>query len=177
MNHCNKSDNRERRRISGHGECSEQFQKRKMVTQRNDCSCHWWHSWNWVLNTTLFFIINLITELSKTLLAKWPFCLFFYLFYNVFRQATVEELAGLGAVVHTCSRNEVELNKCFKEWQRKGFVVTGSVCDVTSPDQREALIQEVGSKFSGKLNILVSVCIKSFLFEALIISICPCDEI
>lgn len=71
-------------------------------------------------------------------------------------QATVEELAGLGAVVHTCSRNEVELNKCLKEWQRKGFVVTGSVCDVTSPDQREALIQEVGSKFSGKLNILVN---------------------
>ncbi|ESR48863.1 Tropinone reductase [Citrus sinensis] len=71
-------------------------------------------------------------------------------------QATVEELAGLGAVVHTCSRNEVELNKCLKEWQSKGFVVSGSVCDAASPDQREKLIQEVGSKFNGKLNILVN---------------------
>ncbi|CAK7325739.1 unnamed protein product [Dovyalis caffra] len=40
--------------------------------------------------------------------------------------ATVEELAGLGARVHTCSRNEEELNKCLKEWEAKGFVVTGS---------------------------------------------------
>lgn len=31
------------------------------------------------------------------------------------RNATVEELAGLGARVHTCSRNEEELNKCLKE--------------------------------------------------------------
>ncbi|KAJ0103226.1 hypothetical protein Patl1_06193 [Pistacia atlantica] len=38
----------------------------------------------------------------------------------------VEELAGFGAATHTCSRNEAELN----QWRIKGFVVSGSVCDV-----------------------------------------------
>ncbi|KAI4299530.1 hypothetical protein L6164_032982 [Bauhinia variegata] len=70
--------------------------------------------------------------------------------------AIVEDLAGFGATVHTCSRNEAELTKCLKEWQSKGFVVTGSVCDVSSPTQREKLIQEVGSIFNGKLNIYVN---------------------
>lgn len=70
--------------------------------------------------------------------------------------ATVEELAGLGARVHTCSRNEAELNQCLNDWKGKGFVVTGSVCDASSGEQREKLIQEVGSLFSGKLNILVN---------------------
>ncbi|KDP44893.1 hypothetical protein JCGZ_01393 [Jatropha curcas] len=70
--------------------------------------------------------------------------------------ATVEELAGLGARVHTCSRNEAELSKCLKEWEAKGFLVTGSVCDASSREQRENLIREVGSAFSGSLNILVN---------------------
>ncbi|KAJ4719968.1 putative Tropinone reductase [Melia azedarach] len=70
--------------------------------------------------------------------------------------ATVVELAGLGAVVHTCSRNEAELNKCLKEWQSRGFVVTGSVCDATSRPQREKFMEELGSIFNGKLNILVN---------------------
>uniref|UniRef100_A0A2P2KDP1 Uncharacterized protein MANES_10G026600 n=1 Tax=Rhizophora mucronata TaxID=61149 RepID=A0A2P2KDP1_RHIMU len=70
--------------------------------------------------------------------------------------ATVEELAGLGARVHTCSRNETELNKCLKDWEAKGFPVTGSVCDASSPPQREKLIEEVASVFNGKLNILVN---------------------
>lgn len=68
----------------------------------------------------------------------------------------VEELAGLGASVHTCSRNESDLNQCLKEWEGKGFVVSGSVCDASSRTQREGLIQEVASVFRGTLNILVS---------------------
>ncbi|GLT43825.1 hypothetical protein SLA2020_177550 [Shorea laevis] len=70
--------------------------------------------------------------------------------------AIVEELAGLGATVHTCSRNEAELNKCLKEWVGKGFRVTGSVCDASSGDQRQKLMEEVASLFDGKLNILVN---------------------
>ncbi|KAJ7960153.1 Tropinone reductase-like protein [Quillaja saponaria] len=70
--------------------------------------------------------------------------------------AVVEELAEFGASVHTCSRNEQELDKCLKEWQAKGFAVTGSVCDASSRAQRENLIKEVGSVFNGKLNILVN---------------------
>lgn len=70
--------------------------------------------------------------------------------------AVVEELAGLGARVHLCSRKEEELNKCLKELQAKGFAVSGSVCDVSCRDQREKLMEEVSSVFSGKLNILVN---------------------
>lgn len=68
----------------------------------------------------------------------------------------MEELSGFGAIVHTCSRNEDELSKCLKEWESKGFGVTGSVCDISSRDQRESLMKEVSSKFGGRLNILVS---------------------
>ncbi|KAI4307589.1 hypothetical protein L6164_030762 [Bauhinia variegata] len=70
--------------------------------------------------------------------------------------AVVEELAQLGAAVHTCSRNEAELNKCLKEWQDKGFLVSGSVCDASSRPQREKLIEQIASTFNGKLNILVN---------------------
>ncbi|KAJ1422244.1 Short-chain dehydrogenase/reductase SDR [Sesbania bispinosa] len=70
--------------------------------------------------------------------------------------AVVEELAEFGASVYTCSRNEEELNRCLKEWQEKGFSVSGSVCDASSPPQREKLIQQVASAFNGKLNILVN---------------------
>ncbi|KAK8543435.1 hypothetical protein V6N13_136053 [Hibiscus sabdariffa] len=44
--------------------------------------------------------------------------------------AIVEELAGLGASVHTCSRTESELNNCLVEWKAKGFQVTGSTNNV-----------------------------------------------
>ncbi|XP_024968964.1 tropinone reductase homolog At5g06060-like isoform X2 [Cynara cardunculus var. scolymus] len=70
--------------------------------------------------------------------------------------AVVEELAELGAVVHTCSRNEAELNRCLQEWSAKGFCVTGSVCDVSSRPQREQLMEKVSSFFGGKLNILIN---------------------
>ncbi|XP_062172426.1 tropinone reductase homolog At1g07440-like isoform X2 [Alnus glutinosa] len=66
--------------------------------------------------------------------------------------AIVEELAGLGATVHTCSRNEVDINKCVHEWEAKGFQVTGSVCDISSRPQREELINTVSHQFHGKLN-------------------------
>ncbi|CAN1329183.1 Tropinone reductase homolog At5g06060 [Linum perenne] len=72
--------------------------------------------------------------------------------------AIVEELAKQGAAVHTCSRNEDELNRCLIDWKEKGFdgLVTGSVCDVSSGDEREKLVGVVGSIFAGKLNILVN---------------------
>ncbi|KAK7290143.1 hypothetical protein RIF29_04355 [Crotalaria pallida] len=70
--------------------------------------------------------------------------------------AIVNDLAGFGAIIHTCSRNEEELNKCLEEWRSQGFVVTGSVCDVSSRHQREKLIQEVTSTFNGKLDIYVN---------------------
>ncbi|XP_030964360.1 tropinone reductase homolog At5g06060-like isoform X1 [Quercus lobata] len=70
--------------------------------------------------------------------------------------AIVEELAGFGAIVHTCSRNEVDLNECLCEWRKKGLQVTGSVCDVSSRAERENLISTAFNLFNGKLNILIN---------------------
>nr|WGU11347.1 noroxomaritidine/norcraugsodine reductase 1 [Crinum x powellii] len=71
-------------------------------------------------------------------------------------RAIVEELAGLGAVVYTCSRNERELNKCLEEWRKLKFSITGSVCDVSSRTERQKLMENVSSTFDGKLNILIN---------------------
>ena len=68
----------------------------------------------------------------------------------------MEELTGLGARIHTCSRTETELNEYLRDWEGKGFEVTGSVCDVSFRAQREKLMETVSSKFNGKLNILVN---------------------
>ena len=70
--------------------------------------------------------------------------------------AVVEELAELGVSVHTCSRNQAELNNMLQQWSAKGFDVTGSVCDVAIRSQRQQLLKTVSSRFSGKINILVS---------------------
>uniref|UniRef100_A0A803PUE9 Uncharacterized protein n=1 Tax=Cannabis sativa TaxID=3483 RepID=A0A803PUE9_CANSA len=70
--------------------------------------------------------------------------------------AIVEELCGLGAIVHTCSFNEAQLSECLSTWESKGFRVTGSVCDLLNPSQREELIHKVSYLFDGKLNILIN---------------------
>ncbi|XP_014498115.1 tropinone reductase homolog [Vigna radiata var. radiata] len=70
--------------------------------------------------------------------------------------AIAEELAEFGASVHICSRNQQDVDKCLEEWNRKGFRITGSTCDVLSPDQRQNLIKNVASIFDGKLNILIN---------------------
>ncbi|KAI4356506.1 hypothetical protein L6164_000528 [Bauhinia variegata] len=70
--------------------------------------------------------------------------------------AIAEELAEFGAAVHVCARNEEDVDRCLKEWQSKGFSVTGSVCDVSSHEQRKSLMETVSSIFQGKLNILVN---------------------
>ncbi|KAG5118506.1 hypothetical protein JHK82_032926 [Glycine max] len=59
--------------------------------------------------------------------------------------AIVEELTGFGARVHTCARNEHDLTKCLKKWNDSGFDVTGSVCDVSVPHQREALMESINN--------------------------------
>ncbi|KAK9998710.1 hypothetical protein SO802_018313 [Lithocarpus litseifolius] len=73
--------------------------------------------------------------------------------------AVVEELAGLGARVHTCSRNEANLNACLHDWEMKGFQVTGSVCDVMSRGERVKLMDTVSSVFCRRLNILPPLCL------------------
>ncbi|XP_010256821.1 PREDICTED: tropinone reductase homolog At2g29260, chloroplastic-like [Nelumbo nucifera] len=70
--------------------------------------------------------------------------------------AVVEELGGLGAIIYTCCRNETELSERLQEWTRKGFQVTGSVCDISSRQGREKLMESVSSAFNGKLHIFVN---------------------
>ncbi|KAF8116307.1 hypothetical protein N665_0020s0156 [Sinapis alba] len=70
--------------------------------------------------------------------------------------AVVEELAGFGAIIHTCARDESQLNECISQWQKKGFQVTGSVCDVTSRTDREKLMETVSTMFGWKLDILIN---------------------
>ncbi|KAJ0962155.1 hypothetical protein J5N97_029983 [Dioscorea zingiberensis] len=70
--------------------------------------------------------------------------------------AIVEELASHGATVHTCARNEAELMKCLQQWQELKLPITGSVCDVSSRDDRLKLMDSVSAMFHGKLNILVN---------------------
>ncbi|KAM3307091.1 hypothetical protein P3S67_008834 [Capsicum chacoense] len=71
--------------------------------------------------------------------------------------AVVEELAGLGAKVYTCSKTESELNEPMQDWADRGIQVQGSACDVTCRDQRVQLMEKVSSAFDGKLNILAKI--------------------
>ncbi|XP_048557318.1 noroxomaritidine/norcraugsodine reductase-like [Triticum urartu] len=73
--------------------------------------------------------------------------------------AIVEELAGFGARVHTCSRNGAELEECRRRWEEKNLQVTASVCDVSIRADREKLMETVRETFNGKLDILVSILI------------------
>ncbi|CAN8238382.1 unnamed protein product [Cochlearia groenlandica] len=70
--------------------------------------------------------------------------------------AIVEELAGFGVIVHTCARDESLLKECLSEWSKKGFQVTGSVCDASSWAEREKLMQNVSTLFDAKLSIIVN---------------------
>ncbi|MBA0622749.1 hypothetical protein Godav_008263 [Gossypium davidsonii] len=71
-------------------------------------------------------------------------------------RAIVEEVGGLGARVHTCSRNENELDKALVDWESLGFEVSGSICDVSIAAQRQSLMETVSSLFDCKLNILIN---------------------
>ncbi|WZY92953.1 hypothetical protein YC2023_065282 [Brassica napus] len=59
--------------------------------------------------------------------------------------AIVEELGGFGAKIYVCDISETLLNKSLSEWEKKGFQVSGSVCDVTSRPERETLMQKVNN--------------------------------
>ncbi|XP_062183044.1 noroxomaritidine/norcraugsodine reductase-like [Phragmites australis] len=72
--------------------------------------------------------------------------------------AIVEELAGLGARVHTCSRTAADLDACRRRWADKDLLprVTSSVCDVSSQRDRDSLVAAVCDLFHGQLHILVN---------------------
>ncbi|XP_022752711.1 senescence-associated protein 13-like isoform X2 [Durio zibethinus] len=47
--------------------------------------------------------------------------------------AIVEELAGLGARIHTCSRTETDLNRCLLDWEAKGFQINNVGTFISKP--------------------------------------------
>ncbi|RRT52528.1 hypothetical protein B296_00050394, partial [Ensete ventricosum] len=53
------------------------------------------------------------------------------------------------------NRVQADLTECLRKWAAEGFRVTGSVCDISSREQRDQLMREVSATFNGKLNILV----------------------
>ncbi|KAI3946659.1 hypothetical protein MKW92_002044 [Papaver armeniacum] len=53
-------------------------------------------------------------------------------------------------------RNKDDIDNCLKDWEAKGYQVSGSVCDVSVPAEREELMKIVSTVFCGKLNILVN---------------------
>ncbi|KAE8689785.1 Tropinone reductase-like protein [Hibiscus syriacus] len=69
--------------------------------------------------------------------------------------ATVGELATLGAVVHTCSRNHTELNEKLQEWQSKGLSDWFGLTFLAESKER-SLWRLSSSVFDGKLSILVN---------------------
>ena len=43
------------------------------------------------------------------------------------------------------------------QWEKKGFGISGSVCDVLSEAERQEILHKVSSLFDGKRDIVVSV--------------------
>ncbi|KAJ6362978.1 hypothetical protein OIU78_003215 [Salix suchowensis] len=73
----------------------------------------------------------------------------------------VEELAGFGAAVHTCSRTETKLDECIKEWERKGFRVTGSVnnaATVVSKDSTEVTAEDMANTLGTNVEASYNLC-------------------
>jgi Tropinone reductase 1 len=68
----------------------------------------------------------------------------------------VEALASHGAKVHTCARTKADVNASIAQWRRAGMTITGSVCDVSSPDSRASLVAKAAALYDGKVDILVS---------------------
>ncbi|XP_052160809.1 noroxomaritidine/norcraugsodine reductase-like [Oryza glaberrima] len=77
-------------------------------------------------------------------------------------RAIVEELAGFGVRVHTCSRHDADLQDCLRRWNAAGdgggaaALVTGSVCDVSVRGDREALVAAARAALGGRLDMLVN---------------------
>ena len=101
----------------------------------------------------VFLLSSLYQNLASFLLL---FNISLFVWGKYSRHAIVVELAGFGCRVHACDLSETLLNQSLCEWKKKGFQVSGSVCDVSCRSEREKLMQTVSTMFNGKLNILVS---------------------
>ncbi|KAI3985506.1 hypothetical protein MKX01_033820 [Papaver californicum] len=76
--------------------------------------------------------------------------------------AIVEELAGLGAIVHMTARSENDIEQCLRNWKEKGYEVTDSVCDASVPADRRSCKSYATAFDSGyRLSILAHPLLKA----------------
>jgi Tropinone reductase 1 len=86
-------------------------------------------------------------------------------------RAIVEELAGFGVRVHTCSRSDADVQERLREWDadvdagRLRGRVTASTCDVSVRADREALVAAARAELGGRLDILVNNAGQTFFSE------------
>ena len=66
-----------------------------------------------------------------------------------------EGLAEAGANVMLCARRAEWLDETVAEFAKRGFSVAGNACDVSKPDEVQALIDETISRF-GSIDVLVN---------------------
>ena len=64
-------------------------------------------------------------------------------------------LAEAGAKIIICARREEGLNEAVEKFAASGIAAAGRVCDVSRPDEVEALVEAVAAKF-GRIDILVN---------------------
>ncbi|XP_047054105.1 noroxomaritidine/norcraugsodine reductase-like [Lolium rigidum] len=86
-------------------------------------------------------------------------------------RAIVEELAGFGVRVHTCSRSDADVQERLRGWGadvntgRLRGRVTASTCDVSVRADREALWAAARAELGGRLDILVNNAGQTFFSE------------
>ncbi|KAK3038723.1 LOW QUALITY PROTEIN: hypothetical protein RJ639_028330, partial [Escallonia herrerae] len=61
-----------------------------------------------------------------------------------------------GLVLQYIPVQGTKLDESLQEWEGKGYKVSGSVCDLTSREQRVELMKTVSSAFHGKLDMLIN---------------------
>ncbi len=66
-----------------------------------------------------------------------------------------EALAEAGANLMLCARRAEWLEDTVREFEAKGFNVTGKTCDVTKPDEVQTVVDETIKRF-GSVDILVN---------------------
>eukprot|EP00775_Hariotina_reticulata_P003544 gene3544-3813_t len=70
-------------------------------------------------------------------------------------RAILNEFVGLGAQVFICARSQADVAATITELQQQGHIVRGCASDLTDPQQRQHLLQEVTEVFEGELHVLV----------------------
>lgn len=70
-------------------------------------------------------------------------------------KAIAEEFIDLGAQVFIVARNEQDVRQTIRDWKAKDFKAMGINADVTNPDDRKKIFDQIERQFGG-LDILVN---------------------